>query len=794
MKHKHVSCIPILATILLVVVKQVFANRCLLSNVFSCRGCLLIHPDCAWCGQKEFESSRCDTPTMLLQHGCRPEAVEKSTSIVRIDKDEKLSSKSSASVGEPFVQLSPQEVFATIMPGAAAKFKVKVRQVEDYPVDVYYLMDLSRSMKMNLYAIQQLGTKLAQEMTILTSNFRLGFGTFVDKPISPFSYTYDRPSDDPCVGSHSNRKCTPTFGFKNVLSLTDKVDHFNEQVQLQSLSRNRDSPEGGPDAILQVSVCTKEIGWRKDASHLLVFATDADSHFALDGRLAGLLKPNDGLCHLNAQNLYDGTDKQDYPSIAQLIEKLSFNNINIIFAVTNKYEEQYKKYEEIIPGSSVGTLNSDSTNVLQLIIKSYKSIRSKVELEVRDQPEDLSVSFTATCQDGEVRPGERKCTDVTIGDTVSFEVTVESHTCPVGPTVEQTLQLTPIGFPDTLHLRVKLACGCSCEKDALNNSVHCNEHGSFECGMCHCNQGWLGETCRCNSSDVGPGIQLDQSACSAAGPGQPVCSARGDCVCGTCMCHSSPYGLVSGKFCECDDFSCARHSDQLCAGHGDCHCGICRCHNGWAGDVCNCTMQTYACESPDGRMCSDRGQCVCGQCECTTPGSSGKTCERCPTCSDFCMARRDCVECQLFHTGRLSNETLCSRYCKDLIERVDSIEEPINDMVQVCTYKDENDCVMRFTYKEDAFGSATMAALKKPECPEGPDILAVVLSVVGGILLVGLGLLLVWKILVCTHDRREYARFTEECSRPHWESGMNPLYKQTVSTFKNVTYKSGSTE
>uniref|UniRef100_A0A8C4QFX3 Integrin beta n=1 Tax=Eptatretus burgeri TaxID=7764 RepID=A0A8C4QFX3_EPTBU len=761
MNHQHV-CISIVAAIVIIGVKQVFANRCLLSNVFSCRECLLVHHDCAWCGQKEFEKSRCDMQTMLIQHGCKPEAVETSKSIVRIDKDEKLSSKSSASVGEPFVQLSPQEVFATIMPGVAAKFKVKVRQVEDYPVDVYYLMDLSRSMHKNLHAIQQLGTKLAQEMTILTSNFRLGFGTFVDKPISPFSYVYDKPSDEPCAGSENNRKCTPTFGFKNVLSLTDKVDNFNEQVQLQSLSRNRDSPEGGPDAILQVSVCTEKIGWRKDASHLLVFATDADSHFALDGRLAGLLKPNDGQCHLNSQNLYDGTNKQ--------------------------------KYADMIPGSAVGILNSDSTNILQLIIKLYKSIRSKVELEVRNQPEDLSVTFTATCQDGEVRPGERKCTDVTIGDTVSFEVTVESHTCPIGPPVERTLQLTPIGFHDTLNLRVKLACGCPCEKDALNNSVHCNKHGTFECGMCHCHQGWLGETCRCNGSDVGPGVQVDQSGCFDPGSWQPVCSARGECICGTCVCHSSPYGLISGKYCECDDVSCARHSDLLCGGHGNCHCGMCRCHNGWTGDACNCTMQTYTCESPDGRMCSDRGQCVCGQCECTSPGSSGKTCERCPTCSDFCMARRDCVECQLFHTGRFSNQSLCSRYCKDRIQPVDSIEEPATDMVHMCAYKYENGCVMRFTYKEDAFGSATMAALKEPECPEGPNILLVVLSVVGGILLIGLALLLIWKILVCTHDRREYANFTEECSRAHWESSLNPLYKQNVSTFKNVNYMPRSEE
>ncbi|MEE6515175.1 hypothetical protein FKM82_023712 [Ascaphus truei] len=71
--------------------------------------------------------------------------------------------------------------------GAAVSFKVEVRQMEDYPVDLYYLMDLSLSMKDDLDNIRSLGTKLAAEMKKLTSNFRLGFGSFVDKNISPFS-------------------------------------------------------------------------------------------------------------------------------------------------------------------------------------------------------------------------------------------------------------------------------------------------------------------------------------------------------------------------------------------------------------------------------------------------------------------------------------------------------------------------------------------------------------------------------------------------------------------------------
>ena len=47
----------------------------------------------------------------------------------------------------------------------------------------------------------------------------------------------------------------PMFGYKHVLTLTDQVTRFNEEVKKQSVSRNRDAPEGGFDAIMQATVC-----------------------------------------------------------------------------------------------------------------------------------------------------------------------------------------------------------------------------------------------------------------------------------------------------------------------------------------------------------------------------------------------------------------------------------------------------------------------------------------------------------------------------------------------------------
>ena len=49
-----------------------------------------------------------------------------------------------------------------------------------------------------------------------------------------------------------------------------------------------------------------------------------------------------------------------------------------------------------------------------------QKIRSKVELEVRDLPEELSLSFNATCLNNEVIPGLKSCVGLKIGDTVSW--------------------------------------------------------------------------------------------------------------------------------------------------------------------------------------------------------------------------------------------------------------------------------------------------------------------------------------------------------------------------------------
>lgn len=56
------------------------------------------------------------------------------------------------------------------------------------------------------------------------------------------------------------------------------------------------------------------------------------------------------------------------------------------------------------------------------------------------------------------------------------------------------------------------------------------------------------------------------------------------------------------------------------------------------------------------------------------------------------------------------------------------------------------------------------------ECPAGPNIIPIVVGVVAGIVMIGLALLLIWKLLMIIHDRREFAKFEKEKMNAIWDT------------------------
>lgn len=103
------------------------------------------------------------------------------------------------------------------------------------------------------------------------------------------------------------------------MKLDQDSSEFVQKVAETQISGNLDAPEGGFDAIMQAIVCKNEIGWREKSRKLLVFSTDAGFHYAGDGKLGGIVKPNDGACHLSNDGVYTESITQDYPSIRYVL-------------------------------------------------------------------------------------------------------------------------------------------------------------------------------------------------------------------------------------------------------------------------------------------------------------------------------------------------------------------------------------------------------------------------------------------------------------------------------------------
>ena len=215
---------------------------------------------------------------------------------------------------------------------------------------------------------------------------------------------------------------------------------------------------------MQAIVCEDMIGWREKARRLLVFSTDAGFHYAGDGKLGGIVKPNDGLCHLDAKGVYTHSSELDYPSVSQINHKVKENSVNLIFAVTEEQFGVYDLLQQNIEGSSVGTLSADSSNIVQLVKAQYEAITSSIEMK-DNSTEYVKVTYFSNCVgDGPLRQTNR-CSGLRLGQRVKFTAKIEVVKCPKDPREwHQVFQIYPVGINEAVLVDLTMMCQCECEK------------------------------------------------------------------------------------------------------------------------------------------------------------------------------------------------------------------------------------------------------------------------------------------------------------------------------------------
>ena len=593
------------------------------------------------------------------------------------------------------------------------------------------------------------------------------------------------------------------------MSLDTTTSDFAREVKRAKVSGNLDAPEGGFDAIMQAVVCKNEIGWRDKARKLLVFSTDAGFHYAGDGKLGGIVTPNDGKCHME-DNMYTHSTLLDYPSVSQINKVVRENSVNLIFAITESELNIYQQLSSAVEGSSVGKLSDDSSNVVQLVVDQYEAITSVLEMK-DNATGNVKVTYFSSCtSDGPLRQTKR-CSGLKVGSKVTFTAKIEVLKCPKDPREwKQRFLISPVGINESIVVDLEMVCSCDCEQAGNSGyeeqSPHCGDVGTYKCGVCECPSDHFGRHCECSAANLS--FEQEFEGCRADNSTEVLCNNRGDCICGKCECEvraDNPEEIVSGDFCECDNFSCDRHDGQLCSGpqHGECVCGQCVCNSEWdvpGYSACECRASNETCITPYGKfvnqLCSGHGTCECGECKCeeTEEGQySGEFCEDCPTCPGMCHELKTCVQCQYFKSGPLMEDPAecdkCPFRLNDGLIVVPKAEDAIKEDERLCTDIDEDQC--RFTYVygyNNLTGKLQVWVQQTKECPKTVDILGIVLGVIGTIVAIGITLIILWKFFTTIHDRREFAKFEKERLMAKWDAGENPIFKNPTSTFKNPTY------
>lgn len=91
-----------------------------------------------------------------------------------------------------------------------------IGQSVDYPVDLYFLFDLSFSMNKSRYTFAEQSKNIISSIKEVTEDYRIGFGSFIDKDVVPFKSNVDEFN---CPKDKYHDKCVDPYSFYHQKSL-----------------------------------------------------------------------------------------------------------------------------------------------------------------------------------------------------------------------------------------------------------------------------------------------------------------------------------------------------------------------------------------------------------------------------------------------------------------------------------------------------------------------------------------------------------------------------------------------
>uniref|UniRef100_A0AAR5QAY3 Integrin beta n=1 Tax=Dendroctonus ponderosae TaxID=77166 RepID=A0AAR5QAY3_DENPD len=744
----------------------------------NCGDCMLTHSCCNWCYDERDLTYRCDFKDTLSQ--CTNLEKNKK-SLAKIVKKLPFTEIKTAESALSAIQISPQSFNIVLRKDEPVNLTFTYKAAKNYPLELYFLADLSYSMKEHLDTLKSLGDSLAHSLEQLTKHYKLAFGSFLDKPGMPYILVDPAQYQNPCRSSREER-CDQTYLFKHSLNFTEEISQFFQQVNSSKISANVDDLDGALEAIYQILVCDRRFGWSNYARKIILLSTDSLLHIEGDGILAGVSEVNiHELCLVNSTGDHTQPLKYDFPSVGTIKRLLRRQKTNLIVAVTKDKIKMYDRMRKdiLLQESFVGELKSNSSNILDLVKAGFNEFIRNVEFSVNTSySPELDVKFYADCENTGHFIETPGCQNAKEEQEINFKAqfTLTKTT----PEYSKQVFIREKNINEEIEINTEYISGlCQCPNDHSNKTCI---NGIINCGLCVCDLGWIG--LECNEE-----CQEDRDSCRQHVDSM-TCSSRGDCECGKCICPD-PY---MGDFCE---YECpvSTKNQLICSGNGICSAGDCLCNKNFSGLDCSCDKGTSNCRLgfSNETLCNGRGQCICNNCECSDE-YSGTYCEimrsnqpdseiqnvfcdkyEANVTNYFTANTTDKLKAQNATRMLQIEEGSKSDYAHCGAQKCSNVYYPNKThrcTVKYCYHTGSNNVVHLMTYENRCDFMITTQAMGI-----GLAVGIFVAVVVGGLILI-----MVKKWDIHKKEKAEYKKFAAASAQ---FNVSNPLYVSPVSTYEN---------
>lgn len=145
--------------------------------------------------------------------------------------------------------------------------------------------------------------------------------------------------------------------------------------------------------------------------------------------------------------------------------------------------------------TSVGQLAADSSNILQLVEQGFNDAIKRAQFQ-DNAPDYIKVEYKTKCGDKFDAPQyTNKCDNIEIGKEYEFDVILTLQKYPEDGTKNLKIKIEESNIDSEaveVDIEIDLPCTDCSNTDLEINSTLCENRGTFQCGTCVCNKGYIG--------------------------------------------------------------------------------------------------------------------------------------------------------------------------------------------------------------------------------------------------------------------------------------------------------------